>query len=82
MGITNESSADKILSRDLISHFDIHKQKELTTGNFLPEKIPLKIILTSGASCPDSIVDEVLQKILSFFESTRSIDEIISGFSN
>ena len=31
---------------------------------FLPEKESIRVIVTSGASCPDIIVDEVLQKIL------------------
>lgn len=72
------SSSDKILSKDLISHFDFHNQIEKVTENFLPEKTPVKIILTSGASCPDSIVDEVLQKILSYFPQTKSIEEVIN----
>ncbi|MEO6695604.1 MAG: 4-hydroxy-3-methylbut-2-enyl diphosphate reductase [Ignavibacteria bacterium] len=75
------SSADKILSRNLISHFDLHEHIELTTENFIPQRQPVKIILTSGASCPDSIVDEVLQKILSQFENTRNFEEVISEFN-
>jgi len=75
------SSADKILSKNLISHFDFHNQKEMTTLDFLPAANPLKIILTSGASCPDSIVDDVLMKILSYFESVKTIDEVIQEFN-
>ena len=74
------SSADKILSKELISHFNIHRQLELSTHNFLPYKEPVKIILTSGASCPDSIVDEVLQKIISLFEQVKSPDEVMNDF--
>lgn len=74
------SSADKIFSQKLISHFDLKNHREVVTENFLREKEPLKIILTSGASCPDSIVDEVLQKILSYFPGAKSIEEIISEF--
>ncbi|MBS1519034.1 MAG: 4-hydroxy-3-methylbut-2-enyl diphosphate reductase [Bacteroidetes bacterium] len=74
------SSADKILTRDLISHFDFHNQKEKTTQNFIPEKLPVKIILTSGASCPDSIVDEVLRKILTFFDNVRDLKEVLKDF--
>ena len=72
------SSSDKILSKDLISHFDFHNQVEKVTENFLPETNPVKIILTSGASCPDSIVDEVLQKILSYFSNTKTFEEVLS----
>lgn len=75
------SSADKILSKNLISHFDFHNHTELVTENFLPKNNPTKIILTSGASCPDSIVDEVLQKLLSYFDSTRSLEDIVQQFN-
>jgi 4-hydroxy-3-methylbut-2-enyl diphosphate reductase len=76
------SSADKILSNSSISHFQIHEHREVQTDHFLPSARPLKLILTSGASCPDSIVDNVLRKILSFFDNTRSIDEVISDKGN
>ena len=74
------SSADKIISKDLISHFSIHNQLELSTKNFLPDKEPVKVILTSGASCPDSIVDEVLQKIISFYDDTKSTEKVMNDF--
>jgi len=74
------SSSDKILSKNLISHFDLDSHTEVITENFLPSKIPVKIILTSGASCPDSIVDEVLQKILKYFDNAASVTEVISDF--
>jgi 4-hydroxy-3-methylbut-2-enyl diphosphate reductase len=74
------SSADKILSSKIMSHFNLHSHKEVITENFLPVKDPVKIILTSGASCPDSIVDEVLQKILFYFHNTNSLEDIVNEF--
>lgn len=71
------SSSDKILSSKLISHFNYHDQSERVTENYLPEKEVIKIILTSGASCPDSIVDDVLQKILSYFETSKDIESVL-----
>jgi 4-hydroxy-3-methylbut-2-enyl diphosphate reductase len=71
------SNEEKIISKDSISHFDIKTQKEIQTGNYLPDKKPLKIILTSGASCPDVIVESVMQKILSFYENVKTIEEVI-----
>ncbi len=72
------SSSEKILSKYLISHFHIHSHAEVVTENFIPSNDPVRIILTSGASCPDSIVDDVLKKILSFFDGTRSVEEVLS----
>ena len=68
-------SEEEILSQDLIQHYNYESKKILQTHNFLPKKNKLKIILTSGASCPDAIVDKVLQKLLSYFEGTRSIEK-------
>lgn len=76
------NNADKILSESLISHFNVHSKEEKTAENFLSEKAPVKIVLTSGASCPDAYVDEVLIRILSFYKNTRSIEEVIEGLEN
>ena len=73
---------EEILSQDLIQHFHYGTKEMLQTHNFLPEKDKLKIILTSGASCPDAIVDKVLQKLLSYFEGTRSIDSVLEEFTS
>ncbi|HEX2786809.1 MAG TPA: 4-hydroxy-3-methylbut-2-enyl diphosphate reductase [Ignavibacteria bacterium] len=75
------SSAEKILDRNTITHYNIHTHEFLTTKNFIPEKNPVKIILTSGASCPDSIVDDVLQKILSYFPEHKTLDEVLTSIS-
>ena len=71
------SSAKEIVSDKLIKHYNYHNQTHLTTENYLPAKAPLNIILTSGASCPDSIVDEVLKKLLAFYGNTRSMEEVL-----
>ena len=74
-------SEEEILSRNLIQHFHYESKKILQTHNFLPKKNKLKIILTSGASCPDAVVDKVLQKLLSYFEGTRSIESVLEEFT-
>ncbi|MEO8400018.1 MAG: 4-hydroxy-3-methylbut-2-enyl diphosphate reductase, partial [Ignavibacteriaceae bacterium] len=74
------SSADKIFSEKLISHFDINLKEEKVTENFIPNKNSVDIILTSGASCPDAVVDQVLQKILSFFPEVKSVEEVLEEF--
>ncbi len=74
------SSAKEIESRNCIRHFNYHKQEAVQTENYLPEKKRLDILLTSGASCPDSIVDGVLQRILSFFPDALKISQVLKNF--
>jgi len=75
------SSADKIISADLIKHFDIKTRKEVTTRNYLPEKDVVEIMITSGASCPDAVVDEVIRKIISYFPGASGINEALERIS-
>ena len=76
------SGAEKIISEKLISHYNIHKNEEQETADWLKNESdkPTEIILTSGASCPDAILDEVLQKIVSFYTGAFSIDKALLPF--
>lgn len=74
------SSEEKIISPTEILHWDFHRQQELCTQNFLPAKEPIRLMLTSGASCPDALVEGVLRKILSFYSLENKIDEMIRQY--
>lgn len=71
------SSEKEIESKDLIHHFNYSAQQRLNTVGFLPVKDKVKIILTSGASCPDVIVERVLQKLLGFFPGIKTEQEAL-----
>ncbi len=62
--ISNET---KIISPEVISHFDLHEKKEKITENYLPKNEKISIAVTSGASCPDATVDRVIKKLASFY---------------
>jgi 4-hydroxy-3-methylbut-2-enyl diphosphate reductase len=74
------NSDREIISSEEIRHFDFHHKKTLVTRNYLPSKRPLKIILTSGASCPDTLVDRVMLRLLNFFEETKDVESVLSRF--
>ena len=74
------NSSDKIKLNNSICHFDIKTKKEITTYDFMPEN-KCKIILTSGASCPDIILENILLKLAELKKEIISQKDIISNFS-
>ena len=72
------SSEEKIISPVEIRHYNFHNKSEVVTNNFLPDKRPLKILMTSGASCPDALVEGVITKLISFFPLQKNLDQILS----
>lgn len=61
----------EILSAELIQHFNYPEHKLESTAGWLPAKRPLTIILTSGASCPDTLLDRVMLKVLSMVDNVK-----------
>jgi 4-hydroxy-3-methylbut-2-enyl diphosphate reductase len=72
------SSPEKIISENEIRHFDLKNKSEKTTNGFLPDKYPVEILITSGASCPDAVVEAVIHKILSLFENVKDVDVVVN----
>ena len=75
------SSEEKILSAKEILHYNFHNKEEIVTSGFLPQKQPVKILITSGASCPDVLVEGVINKLTSFLQIVVNTEELIAQFS-
>ena len=77
------SGADRLVSPDEIRHFDCHTKSEKTSTNWLPTNLgrPLNILLTAGASCPDALLDEVIQRVLEWFPTTRPVEDALEPFA-
>ena len=75
--ISSESDIDP---EGHISHFNYHENRLEFTRSFLPkDPHPVKIALTSGASCPDAVVDRVLHRLLDFYANSKTIGEVMAG---
>lgn len=72
------NSADKIISDNEILHFNFHTKEELKKENWLPAKKPVKILLTSGASCPDALVEGVINKLASLYNAKYDIETLLN----
>lgn len=73
----------EIKSKNEIQHYDQWEKKIKTSQNWLSQpgnNGQLTIALTSGSSCPDILVDEVLQQILAYFDDTKDIDEVLKPY--
>jgi 4-hydroxy-3-methylbut-2-enyl diphosphate reductase len=75
------NSQEKILSNKKIVHYNIHTKSEQQTIDFLPQKTPVKILLTSGASCPDALVEGVIDKLTSFYDVQKTKAEVAEEYS-
>ena len=78
------SDETEILSPNRIRHLDVRTRILTETESWLPTQngSPTDIILTAGASCPDALLDQVLQKIVSWFPESRSIDYVLAPFQS
>ena len=71
------SGPEKIGDKIVIEHYDWRKGIIHTTENFFsPIDNPVTIMITSGASCPDALVEQVLERLLSFFPCAKTKEEI------
>ncbi len=74
-------SEEKLVSEESIFHFNFHTKQELLTTGYLPNKKPAAILLTSGASCPDAVVEAVIRKLASFYDVEQKMEGLIREFS-
>ncbi|MFM2359439.1 MAG: hypothetical protein RLY16_1432 [Bacteroidota bacterium] len=76
------NSAENILSLNEIKHYNFHTKEECISSNFLPSNGTPKILLTSGASCPDAIVEAVIQKLTTLLNAPFSMEMVAANFLN
>jgi len=54
---------DCLVSGSLIRHFNFHQHRELESADYLPSGQTVRVMITSGASCPDALVERVIQRL-------------------
>ncbi|MCR6719874.1 MAG: hypothetical protein NVV59_06145 [Chitinophagaceae bacterium] len=79
--LTLSATKKKIISAEEIQHYNFHTKEELLTNGFLPAARPLRILITSGASCPDAIVEAVIRKLVELLPATRNFEEVRAEWS-
>jgi len=64
-----------------INHFNFHENEMNSTKEFL-KKESHKILITAGASCPDAIVESVIERIAKLRKESFQLDEIIDQLNH
>lgn len=78
--------ANELLNPKRIRHLELETKQVKTTEDWLfqpngtDQKNPIDIVLTAGASCPDVLLDEVLQKIVGWFPDPRPLEQVLEPF--
>jgi 4-hydroxy-3-methylbut-2-enyl diphosphate reductase len=68
--------ANRILNANQIEKTNWKNKQTEVVENFLPSKDPIRILMTSGASCPDAVVESVIQKIVGFYELENNFEQV------
>ena len=72
--------AEELISERAIRHYCLKSHGVEIAENWLPDKRPVDIALTCGASCPDAVVDGVLLRVLCFFSGARDVEDVLASY--
>lgn len=74
-------SADRLLDQQKIENRNWRTKEVDVKEGYLPRKEPVKILITSGASCPDAVVENVIRKLAGFYNSEPLLNGLINRYT-
>jgi 4-hydroxy-3-methylbut-2-enyl diphosphate reductase len=74
--------AKRLIDQNQLEKTNWKTKKTELVQNYLPKKDQISILMTSGASCPDAVVEEVIYRIASFYQVEDKLDVITSQWEN
>jgi len=75
------SSEEKIISQKEILHYNFYEKQEQRAPGWLPDQKPVRILLTSGASCPDVLVEAVIRRLAAYHGATEKLESLTANFT-
>ncbi len=70
-------SPDRIISKHELVDCNWQTKEQRIAHGFLPNKLPVKILITSGASCPDAVVEAIIRKLATYFAAEETVNALI-----
>lgn len=77
--INNESC---LLDANTIQHFQLHDKTTVVTENYTLGKPKVRIMITSGASCPDAVVENVIRRLVELFDSQEHLEAALVAYQH
>jgi len=74
-------SEDKLLSMDQIQQTNWRNKEESLIQSYLPLDKETTILMTSGASCPDTVVEATIRRIASFYQVENNLEKLIEDWT-
>lgn len=74
-------SAEKLLSADQIQQTNWRNKETSLIPSYLPLDQETKILMTSGASCPDTVVEATIRKIASFYQVENKLEKLVADWT-
>jgi 4-hydroxy-3-methylbut-2-enyl diphosphate reductase len=75
-------SEDKLLSMDQIQQTNWRNKEASLIQSYLPLDKETTILMTSGASCPDTVVEATIRKIASFYQVENNLEKLIEDWTH
>jgi len=71
-----------LVSAQEIRHFDMHAHAEKVSTGYLPSSTPIRVMITSGASCPDALVDRVIQRLAGITGNEANFSDVMAQWQH
>ncbi len=77
--INNETC---LLDANSIQHFQLHDKTTTITENYTLGKEKVRIMITSGASCPDALVENVIRRLVELFDNQEHLEVALEAYQD
>ena len=71
---------DCLVGLQELRYFDLTDHVEKTVSDYLPVHRPVTVMITSGASCPDALVERVIERLAVLTGNDRQLKELMANW--
>ena len=73
---------EKLIDPNTLLNTNWRNKEQAIITNYLPTKQPTTILMTSGASCPDTVVEAVIRQIADYYHVSDALKAIEAKWIN